>query len=496
MLEVKNFNEYFENIVKKYGSNSCLTDGKTGNSYSYKEVNKIVNKYVNFLLDLGIKKDDKFGILMENCLEFFWLYLASMKIGTLIVPLAVDTPALRLKKLIEERGIKLIFVDGKRRDLFLESESDVKYFIISELNEKIEKYSCDFPDIETSIDNPGSLYYSSGTTGIPKGIPQSPKNLLFAGEALIKAYGFNETDTQMGVLPCYHTALVTYGFWPGFVVGSNFVLFPKFSKSNFWKDLARYKIRFVETVPTVLYMLMNPPDDVSDLSSLKFIGSGSAYLSPEFHKRFEDHFNVLICNKYGLSETGPTHFNPPEREERKEGSIGRPLDMCEVKIVDEKNERCKVGETGEIVMKGENIVSGYYKDEEATKKAFRNGWFYTGDLAYKDNDNFYFIIGRTKEVIIRGGANIYPNEVDTILLSCDGVAEAASYGVPDKIYGEEIYADIVVSKDIKEEDIIEYCKKHLDAYKCPKKIRIVDKIPKTASGKILRRKILEEFLKQ
>ncbi len=502
MIKERTFDEYFEKKVKEFGNNSCLTDGETGRSWTFKEMNEAVNQAVNFLKKMGLNTGDRFATIMRNYPEFFVMYLASMKLGTLIMPMAVDLPFKKIVENFNRFEITLAIVDEENLKKIeeIKEQTNLKHVFTTgskdNLFEELSKFPTSLEGVELpSIDTPGSLYFSSGTTGTPKGIPQSPKNLLTAAESLAEAYEFGPEDTQMGILPNYHTALATYGFWPGFTIGSNFVLFRKFSKSNFWKNMEKYKIRFVETVPTVLVMLMNPPEDVSkyDLSSLKFIGSGSATLLPEVQKRFEETFGVLICNKYGLSETEPTHFNPPYPELRKVGSIGKPLSMCEVKVMKEDGTFCKPNEIGEIVMRGDNVVSGYYKDPEATAKAFRDGWFHTGDMAYFDEDGFYFLVARKKDVIIRGGANIYPDEVDSVLYSHPDVLEAASFGVPDKIYGEEIVACVVLKEGRKtrEEELIKYCRENLEAYKCPKKIKFIDKIPKTHSGKLLRRKLAE-----
>ena len=502
MIQEKTFNEYFESKVKEFGKLPCLTNGETGETWTYEELNDRVNQAVNFLMSMGVKEGDRFAAVMRNCPEFFFFYLASMKLGSLMVPMAVDLPPKKILSNFKRFNISLAITDEENLAKFKEIEKELKnlklFTVGEEIREELSKMSPDVGVVKfPAINTPGSLYCSSGTTGEPKGIPQSPKNLLTAAEGLAGAYGFGTGDRQMGILPCYHTALATYGVWPSFCVGSEFVLFKKFSKSGFWKNIEKYKIAFVETVPTILVMLMNPPEDVSncDLSSLKFIGSGSATLLPEVHRKFEDTFGVLVCNKYGLTETEVTHFNPPQRELRKECSIGKALPMCEVQVMKEDGSFCGPGETGEIVMRGDNVVDGYFNDEQETNKAFVDGWFHTGDMAYCDEDGFYFLVSRKKDIIIRGGSNIYPDEVDSILFSHPDVLEAASFGVPDEIYGEEIIACAVLKKgsEMSEDDLVDYCEERIEKYKCPKKIKFIDKIPKTHSGKLSRRKLVEEI---
>jgi long-chain acyl-CoA synthetase len=343
------------------------------------------------------------------------------------------------------------------------------------------------------MDDPGSLYFSSGTTGLAKGIPQSPENLLLAASSLAQAYGFDSFDTQMGILPVYHTALATYGFWPGICVGSNFILCKKFSRGRFWQDIARFRVGFVETVPTILSMLLNPPEDVGalDLSALRFIGSGSSPLPHELQARFEKTFSVLICNKYGLSETAPTHFNPAQRAARRTGSIGKPLPICESRIFDESGQEVAPGEIGEIVIRGANVIKEYYRDPQATAEAFKQGWFHTGDLGSVDAEGWFYIVDRKKDMIIRGGAKIYPSEVDNVLAACPGLAEGVCFGIPDEIYGEALAACVVAKKGstVTQEDVVGFCRQRLPEHKCPKKIYFSADIPRTTSGKYLRREL-------
>ena len=486
----KNFHEFFAKHASVFGDAPCVTDGERGAVYSYKEVNDLVNRAAAYLSEMGIQKGDRFATLTRNCPEFLFLYLASMKLGTLIVPLEADLPFAGIIAVVKRFGIKALFYNGEREQIL------PRMFPIQSLLPEISKRAVDenlFSGVK--LEDPGSLYFSSGTTGTPKGIPQSPKNLLTAAAGLLEVYGFTSNDTQMGVLPCYHTALATYGFWPSIWVGGNFVLFEKFSKSNFWKNLAKHKISFVEVVPTILTMLLNPPENISgyDLSRLKFIGSGSAPLPIPLHHQFEKVFAVAVANQYGLSETAPTHFNFPDKSKSKEGSIGKPIPMCEAKIVIDGGQEAAVGEIGEIVIRGDSVVRGYYNNPEETEASFRNGWFHTGDLGHKDADGFYFFAGRKKEMINRGGEKIYPQEVDAVLLSFPSVREAATVGEPDSVYGERVVAYLVSSESGAsiQEKIIQHCRERLPAYKCPEKIFFIDEIPKTPSGKIMRRVLTE-----
>lgn len=509
IAQFKNFHKYLEALAEIFTDRICLTNGEDPKiSYSYAQLNLKVNQTVSLLEKLGIAKGDRFATLMMNCPEFFLLYLASMKMGSLIMPLIADLPLEEVTSIIRKFEAKALFVDTERVEIAIEVKDKTEnilreiFALHSPPDGSIQNFHSALVNNSESpshhlwqveMEDPCSLYFSSGTTGKPKGIPQSPKNLLIAAAALADIQGFDKDDVHMGVLPIYHTALATYGFWPSICAGSNFVLFKKFSKTNFWRNIEKFQITSVEAVPSILAMLLNSPEDISkyNLSKLKFIGSNSAPLSIGLQNQFEKTFKIAVSNKYGLSETAPTHFNPSQPHLRKEGAIGKCLPMCIAKIFDEYENELAPKEIGEIVIRGENVISGYYKDPEANQGAFRNGWFHTGDLGYVDEDGFFFLVDRKKDMIIRGGAKIYPNEIDKVLFSLPSITEAVAFGVPDKIYGEEARACVVLEKGsaLTEEEIIKYCQRYLPEYKCPRRIYFVDSIPKTASGKALRREL-------
>jgi long-chain acyl-CoA synthetase len=248
----------------------------------------------------------------------------------------------------------------------------------------------------------------------------------------------------------------------------------------------------------MLSMLLSKyPDGVPQelkTDQLRFAMCGSAPVPAETLKRFEETFNCLVIEGYGLSEsTCRSTFNPPN-ESRRAGSCGIPIGN-EMKVVDDDDNDVADGQLGEIVLRGENVLKGYYKNEKATETAFRNGWFHTGDIGYRDADGYYYIVDRKSDMIIRGGENIYPREIDEILYQHPAVAAAATIGVPDSLYGEEVAAFVVLKDGTKcdAEELITYCRQHLADFKCPKSIRIVDEIPKGPTGKLLKRELAKEY---
>ena len=509
ILAFKNFNDFWLDRVRQFGDQPCLIDGeRSGNAYSYRGLNERIDQTAVLLANFGLRPGDRFGVITRNRLEFFFLYLASLKLGTLIVPMVADSPPELIQNLIATFDLPLLFFGAPEAERaqaakILVGSRPFILFALDELESRLKKIKPN-PDLyeSTSLDHPGSLYFSSGTTGAPKGIPQSPKNLLASALVLARAYRFTAADTQMGVMPCYHTALATCGFLPGLTIGSAFVLYERFHRSTFWSNLAVSEASFVNIVPTVLSILLKELAAVQPppLPHLKFIGSASAPLAVALQEQFEARFGVRISNQHGLSETGGLFFNPAEPERRRLGAIGLPTGApVESRLVDKTGEPVPDGEVGEIVVRGPNVIDGYYQNPTETAKAWRAGWFYTGDLAYRDEAGFHFMVGRSKEMINRGGAKVSPLEVDNVILNlAPAVSEVATVGVPDSLYGEAIVTFVVAPEPNESlaDRIKTHCVKHLPPAKCPREIIFIDQIPQTASGKIFRRQLVAEYAKR
>jgi long-chain acyl-CoA synthetase len=280
--------------------------------------------------------------------------------------------------------------------------------------------------------------------------------------------------------------------------GGSTVVSPKFSASRFWQGISDYQITSFGSVATMLSMLLSTyPKGVPEglrTDQLRFAMCGSAPVPAEVLKRFEETFHCLVVEGYGLSEsTCRSTFNPPD-ERRRPGSCGLPIGN-EMRVVDEEDRDVPDGTLGEIVLRGENILKGYHKNPDATSVAFRNGWFHTGDVGYRDADGFYYIVDRKSDMIIRGGENIYPREIDEVLYQHPAIAAAAAIGVPDPLYGEEVAAFIVLKPgtEATEEEVIAFCSARLADYKCPKTVRFVEEIPKGPTGKLLKRELVNKF---
>jgi acyl-CoA synthetase (AMP-forming)/AMP-acid ligase II len=343
-------------------------------------------------------------------------------------------------------------------------------------------------------DDEAIIIYTSGTTGKPKGVLLTHRNLLANARQITEWLKFTADDRLLSVMPLFHVnAIVVTTLTPLYAAAST-VVAPKFSASRHWQMISDYRVTSFGSVATMLAMLLETyPDGVPAglrREQLRFALCGSAPVPVEVLRQFEARFNCLVIEGYGLSEsTCRATFNPPD-ERRRPGSCGLPIGN-EVKIFDDDDRELGAGEVGEVVLRGENLLKGYFKNPEATARAFRSGWFHTGDVGYRDADGFLYIVDRKSDMIIRGGENIYPREIDEVLYGHPAVQDAATVGVPDQLYGEEVKAFVVLREGARasEAELIAHCRAHLADYKCPKTVEFLDAIPKGPTGKLLKREL-------
>jgi long-chain acyl-CoA synthetase len=338
------------------------------------------------------------------------------------------------------------------------------------------------------------ILYTSGTTGTPKGAELTHANLGRNAEVALQLFGLHARSVILGSLPLFHSFGQTCALNAAMLAGASVTLLPRFDAGRALEIIERDRVTVFMGVPTMYGALLNHPErDRYDVSSLQLCVSGGASLPVELLHGFEQAFGCTILEGYGLSETSPiASFNHPDRD-RKPGSIGTPIDGVEMKLVDPTGDEVPPGEVGEIVIRGHNVMKGYWRKPDATSEAISpDGWFRSGDLAVMDEDGYFFIVDRKKDMIIRGGYNVYPREIEEVLYSHPAVREAAVVGVPHAELGEEVAAAVALKPDIRatEEELREYVKEQVAAYKYPRLVWFVDELPKTATGKILKRELL------
>ena len=344
------------------------------------------------------------------------------------------------------------------------------------------------------------IIYTSGTTGKPKGVLLSHQNLLYDAHFIRHWFDFDPSSVFLCILPLFHVNGEVVTLMTPLYSGASVVLMRKFSASLFWKHIAHYGVSVFSTVPTILSILLKHgtgSESQQALNTLKHGICGAAPLPVEVQKQFEATFGVPIIEGYGLSETTCySTFNPTDVCKRKLGSIGVAVGNL-VAIWDENNQPVPIGQEGEIVISGPNVMQGYFKRPEETQAAFAGGWFHSGDWGKQDEDGFFYILDRVKDIIIRGGENITPREIDEVLYTHPAVESAATIGIPDALYGEEVKSFVVLhpghtASDTLSQELLAYCQQHLAAFKCPKHIAFIDEIPKGPTGKLLRR-VLREY---
>jgi long-chain acyl-CoA synthetase len=474
-----------------------------GRVVTYRALDEITSQVAHMLRGLGVKKGDAVSLLLPNVPEFVYAYFGAMRIGVAAGPVNTGLKGPEIAYILDNSEAKVLFTEARFLDEVDRVRPNLKFLKhVVVVGTPAPAGTLDFhrelfrqPSTRPSADVvPGDLaeiIYTSGTTGNPKGVMLTHRNMLADARYITDWFGFSPDWRMNCILPLFHVNAEVVTTITPLWFGGSVVLTQRFSPGQFWKTIERYRVGVVSVVPTILSILLarrssEPPGDVR---SLKFIICGAAPLPEEVQLSFEKAFGIPVFEGYGLSETTCySSFNPPDLGKRKVGTVGVAVgnEMC---ILDDDNRPVPDGEMGEICIRGDNVMTGYFKMPEATAKAFEGGWFHSGDLGVRDADGFYAIRDRKKDMIIRGGENIYPREIDEVLYKHPRIRDAATIGVPSAIYGEDVKSFVVVKdgETLSADDVIRWCREHLADYKCPKSVAFVDEIPKGPSGKLLRR---------
>jgi long-chain acyl-CoA synthetase len=513
--EPGNIGELLAQRVRSAMDKPFLFSEFDGRQFTYAEFDCAVQRAASLLNALGVGKGDVVSLLMPNSAEYIIAYFACWKLGALAGPVNSLLKEDETAFVMNNSEAKAILVHPEFRDRIESIRHELPHLkaVISfddeaqatsefrdpeEVGRDVRAHSTNRQAPSICKDDDAIIIYTSGTTGKPKGCLLSHGNVIANARQISEWLSFSENDRLLTIMPLFHMNAVSVTTLSALYAGGSTVISPKFSAKRFWNTVSDYGITSFGSVATMLSILLSTyPEGAPEglqTKQLRFAMCGSAPVPAEVMKKFEETFNCPVVEGYGLSEsTCRSTFNPPD-ERRRPGSCGLPIGN-EMKVFDEADNEVADGQLGEIVLRGENILKGYYKNPEATAIAFRNGWFHTGDVGYRDQDGYFFIVDRKSDMIIRGGENIYPREIDEVLYQHPAVAAAATIGIPDRLYGEEVAAFVVVKDGIRisEEELISHCQKKLADYKCPKSIRIVTDIPKGPTGKLLKRELAKEF---
>jgi acyl-CoA synthetase (AMP-forming)/AMP-acid ligase II len=456
------------------------------------------------LMRLGLRKGDKVSFMMGNGYQTNKIFLGSMYSGFVTAPLNLLAQPSQLEYVLDHSDTKLVFFTEDQKKRLETAHGNVKRDIkLIQINNDAETIfpadedisDFDLPDV--TEDDDALLLYTSGTTGVPKGVILSHKNMVAGGEYTAMAHELTAEDRALCSLALYHINGEVVTAVTPLVSGGSVVMPHKFSTSNFWELISEYGCTWFSVVPTIISYLTSGTSlegKYLSLGQLRFGRSASSALPPSLHKAFEEKFEISIVETMGLTETAaPVLSNPMNPSKKKYGSVGTAVGN-EAKIIDKEGSEVPRRTQGEIMIKGDNVMKGYYKAPDKTAEDLEpDGWLHTGDLGYMDEDGFVFVTGRIKELIIKGGENIAPKEIDETLYRHPSILDAAAVGIPDKDYGEEIMACVVLKSGFTTttEELRTYCLENLGKFKTPKMVKIMDELPKGPSGKIQRLKLRE-----
>lgn len=512
-----NLSILLEQSAKFYPTKPALTFMDT--TLNYAQLNGAANQVANGLKAQGIQKGDKVAISCFNLPYFPIIYFGALKVGASIVPLSVLLREDEIEYHLKDSDAKAYFCFIGSQELpmakmgyaaFSKVPSCEHFYLIMPkptdvsaiegvptLGNLMAGQSPVCETAQTSAEDTAVIIYTSGTTGRPKGAELTHNNLLSNTTLCAEIIGFEQQDNVLIVLPLFHIFAMTCMMNASIYRGAHAVLLPKFDAEVVFGLMQKHKISIFGGVPTMYWGLLNYQDKeekfdfVSIAQHLKIAVSGGAALPVQVLEDFKKRFNVNIMEGYGMSEGSPVVTFNQLRFGTKAGSIGTSVWGVDVRLVDAEGNDVPRGEKGELIYRGPNVMKGYYKRPEATAETIKDGWLYSGDVAIQDEDGFYFIVDRTKDMIIRGGFNIYPRELEEVIIQHEAVSLVAVIGVPNDQFGEEVKACIVLKegKQISEEDLINWCKTKMAAYKYPRTIQFMDALPMSATGKILKKEL-------
>jgi long-chain acyl-CoA synthetase len=464
---------------------------------TYAELDEASARVAGLLRERGLEPGDRVGIMLPNVPQFAFAYYGVLRAGGVIVPMNVLLKQREVEFYLGDSEAKLILAWHELADAAQHGAAAVGADCIVVEPTSFGRLLAGAEPLGEIVDRAAGdtavILYTSGTTGQPKGAQLTHSNLAINADVTKTLFSLGPDDVILGALPLFHAFGQTCGLNAAISAGASLTLIPRFGPDTALATVQRDGVTVFEGVPTMYSALLHYPDrEQFDVSTLRVCVSGGAALPVEVLREFEEAFGCMILEGYGLSETSPVaSFNHPDRE-RKAGSIGTPIEGVEMKLVGDDHEDVAPDEVGEIAIRGHNVMQGYWNRPDATAEAIDpDGWFYTGDMAKVDDDGYFFIVDRKKEMIIRGGYNVYPREIEEVLYEHPAVREAAVIGVPHAELGEEVGAAVALKPgaQVTESEIRDHVKASIAAYKYPRYVWFVEELPKGPTGKVLKRAI-------
>ena len=450
----------------------------------------------------GITRGSVVSLVMPNGLATLRILLGAMAGGYCVNPVNLLSQPAQMRYVLDHSDCTLVFASPewapKVRELVAGFERTVGVVEVDPDVPWLPGESAADAAIPLAKVDPYTLaliMYTSGTTGTPKGVMLTHASLVANAKAISAEHGLGPDDRVAAVLPLYHINAFAVTMLAPLAHGGSLAMPPKFSSAGFWDIVTRFRCTWINVVPTIVsYLLESPVPPRETIGRVRFCRSASAPLPPQHLRAFEDKFGIGVIETMGLTETvAPAFSNPLEPGKRRIGSVGLPSG-CEARVVDAQGGEVPDGVAGEIVIRGPQVTSGYYKNPAASAAAFfPGGWFRSGDIGVRDPEGYFFITGRIKELIIKGGENIAPREIDEVLLRHPAVLDAAAVGIADRHYGQEIMACVMLrsGRDCTADELIDFCREHLGRFKTPKRILFVDELPRGPSGKVQRLKLID-----
>jgi len=499
-------NGLFEVVLSsaaKFGQQPAVIAGEE--KLTYQQLMASAGSLAAGLAELGVKRGDRVGLLLPNCPQFIVSYLATTALGAMAVPVHCQLSPVEaayilnhaqaqtlisvaeLDSLLSElhsrvAGLRNLLTSGQSA---IEHATNLEQVISAHTNRPVRSDAAQF-------DDPAVLIYTSGTTGQPKGAVLSHRNLLANACSCRELIDVTSDDTFLAVLPLVHSFGATVCMILPLIAGAKIVLQPAFAPLSVLEALEKHQVTVFAGVPAMFAMLAKSRTSREyDLHSLRVCVAGGAPLPLEVLSSFQKRYGTVLVEGYGPTEASPVVSVNPPAGLQKPGSVGLPIRGVKVRIVDDAGQDLPTGEVGEIIVAGDNVMRGYWQDATATAEVIRDGWLYTGDLGKLDADGYLYIVDRKKDMIIIGGTNVYPRQVEDVIARMPQVAEVAVVGKPDPVRGERVRAVIVPAEGIKlsAEQVISHCRQHLAPFKVPRTVEFCESLPKSALGKVLKREL-------